>query len=404
MTKDGQRYPSAPSSGDVHHRLPGGHCLGQHSSLCTAAGARDTVACPCRASFLAACCTLVYEAEPVICDVLTHRWTCQPAAHPGLLARSRADAPLVQVGASFAYLQAHPSRFAQGPGLCARHGLVCSNKRAWSCHCICWSSGVQQDRQRYVHQSSCRAWTCPLHEHAAELVLILGQVPTSQPPCLSTQVSLDSSHCSGLLSYCLQLPDAHPAAGCGRMTDGFVRGLEQRVSSSTEASVYEELQAILLSSCDETKEIFLTGHSIGGAGIVTFAQLLAVRQVGSSPWRLHLRLRSHLEEAQGKCLCRNPDLAQRITGIFTYGAPRVGDEQFSSLLRQRFMGRLFRYVNCSDMVCKLPHVYQGSQYVHHCGERFITSFTIPGLGHRQVQAACIAAMRERTIWLQRWGS
>ena len=123
-------------------------------------------------------------------------------------------------------------------------------------------------------------------------MLILRQVLTSQPPCLSTQVSLDSSHCNGLLSYCLQLPDAHPAAGCGRMTDGFVRGLEQRASSSTEASVYEDLQALLLSSCDDGKEIFLTGHSIGGAGIVTFAQLLAVRQVGSSPWRIHLRLRS----------------------------------------------------------------------------------------------------------------
>ena len=70
---------------------------------------------------------------------------------------------------------------------------------------------------------------------------------------------------------------------------------------------------------------------------------------------------------------RDLELASSVTGVFTFGAPRFGDQAFCDLLAKRFQGRLFRYVHAADMVCKLP---PGLGFSDHCGERFITSFPV----------------------------
>ena len=72
-------------------------------------------------------------------------------------------------------------------------------------------------------------------------------------------------------------------------------------------------------------------------------------------------------------ICRDPLLAKRITGLYTFGAPRIGDAAFATQAQQTFGGRLFRYVFAADMVAKLPHAVHGIKFVHHCGLRFITS-------------------------------
>lgn len=83
------------------------------------------------------------------------------------------------------------------------------------------------------------------------------------------------------------------------------------------------------------------------------------------------------------CARRQPQLAAGIAGVFTYGAPRIGDAAFARTLQRRFRGRLFRYAHAADMVVKLPHRFQGTSYAHHAGLRFLTSFTLPGRSHRR---------------------
>lgn len=71
--------------------------------------------------------------------------------------------------------------------------------------------------------------------------------------------------------------------------------------------------------------------------------------------------------------CRDPVLAARVSGILTFGAPRIGDAAFVHQASQKYQGRLFRYVCGSDMVSKLPHGVHGVRFLHHHGLRFITS-------------------------------
>ena len=92
------------------------------------------------------------------------------------------------------------------------------------------------------------------------------------------------------------------------------------------------------------KPIFLCGHSLGGG----LAALLAAVIAG-----------------------KHPDLSSRVAGVFTFAAPRFGDEEFAAHFSEIYRGRAFRYVHASDMVCKLP---PGFGYGHHAAERFITSF------------------------------
>lgn len=59
------------------------------------------------------------------------------------------------------------------------------------------------------------------------------------------------------------------------MTDGMVRGLEQ--PTATGSSVFTELQELLSQQSVHRGAIYLTGHSLGGALAIAFAQLLSVR-------------------------------------------------------------------------------------------------------------------------------
>ena len=49
-------------------------------------------------------------------------------------------------------------------------------------------------------------------------------------------------------------------------------------------------------------------------------------------------------------LCRAPALAQRVAGVYTFGAPRFGDAGCAEALAQAYGGRLFRYVHAADLV------------------------------------------------------
>lgn len=82
--------------------------------------------------------------------------------------------------------------------------------------------------------------------------------------------------------------------------------------------------------------IFLTGHSLGGS----LAKMAAARLP---------------EQYQ-----------QQIRGIYSFGSPRVGNQQFANNYNQKFRDRTFRVINHRDIVTRLAPRSFGYRHVNSC--------------------------------------
>ena len=91
------------------------------------------------------------------------------------------------------------------------------------------------------------------------------------------------------------------------------------------SSIWEELVAALGQLQHHDKTLWITGHSLGGAvALLSSARLLKEEVVTS------------------------------ISGIYTFGQPRTGDQEFASWLDGIMKTRTFRLVNNNDIVPHLP--------------------------------------------------
>lgn len=76
------------------------------------------------------------------------------------------------------------------------------------------------------------------------------------------------------------------------------------------------------------KSIWITGHSLGGALAVLLGSMFVAEGIP-------------------------------VSGIYTFGAPRVGDPRFANTLDQKLAGSLYRVVNEGDLVPHLPPQFLG---------------------------------------------
>jgi triacylglycerol lipase len=86
------------------------------------------------------------------------------------------------------------------------------------------------------------------------------------------------------------------------------------------------------------RKIWITGHSLGGA----------LAQVCATQTELRDRIPVH--------------------AVYTYGQPRVGDEQFAQTMHEKLGHKIFRLVNDRDIVPRVPFYSLG--YRHYGGEFF----------------------------------
>lgn len=90
-----------------------------------------------------------------------------------------------------------------------------------------------------------------------------------------------------------------------------------------------------LEANSKNKNIYLTGHSLGGA----MATVAASR------------------------------LNDRVSALYTYGSPRVGNREFVKQFKHL---PHYRHVNNNDVVVKVPFAILG--YIHHCSPRYMNYY------------------------------
>ncbi|BDA50872.1 probable feruloyl esterase A at C-terminar half [Coccomyxa sp. Obi] len=138
--------------------------------------------------------------------------------------------------------------------------------------------------------------------------------------------------------------------GLGRVHDGFYGALFHDDEES--GILFDEIvKAIEAADPEGTKALYVTGHSLGAALSLLFAQVVA---------------------------CRKPAIADRIAAIYGFAPPRVGDAEFADHVSATFCAtsspgpnRAFRVCHGADIICRLPP--RMLQYADAGQEVFVTS-------------------------------
>ena len=116
----------------------------------------------------------------------------------------------------------------------------------------------------------------------------------------------------------------------------------------------ESIRETILKRVDEGREFYITGHSLGAALSQVYAYYLAADNV---------------------------DI--KVTGIYTYGQPIVGNSNFANCLDDHYQDVNFRHVNNIDIITKVKPPttnYQHTQTLIHFGRagrsQFYNSWSI----------------------------
>ncbi|MEM8485427.1 MAG: lipase family protein [Bacteroidota bacterium] len=127
----------------------------------------------------------------------------------------------------------------------------------------------------------------------------------------------------------------------GRVHVGFNRAFE---------SIKNDLGAVLdsLEAEQAGRPIFVTGHSLGAA----IAQLTA---------------------------CALAHEGRKVAAVYTYGAPRVGNDEFCDFYKSLLKDRTYLHINNTDIVTKIPTRWLGFRHTVMPAKQFDSGHALSGL-------------------------
>lgn len=92
-----------------------------------------------------------------------------------------------------------------------------------------------------------------------------------------------------------------------------------------------EMYFQFINTDNKDRRIWITGHSLGGAIAIVFANMLGVLST----------------------------IGNKIAGIYTFGQPRVGNRKFVKCFNKNFGKKTFRFVHTCDIITRFPSVFSG---------------------------------------------
>lgn len=141
----------------------------------------------------------------------------------------------------------------------------------------------------------------------------------------------------------------------GRIHRGFSEAMDY---------IWKDLRQTLFDFRDKKQAIWITGHSLGGALATLAADRLTEEGI-------------------------------EISGLYTFGQPRVGDKTFARNLDGKIKGRTFRFVHDEDIVPTVPKLIQGYRHIGtQCYfDRDNKMYTNNIWGHRFISRSISVAIR-----------
>jgi hypothetical protein len=130
-------------------------------------------------------------------------------------------------------------------------------------------------------------------------------------------------------------------------TSGLSDGI---IANDSQMLAYDDITKIVakLLFDNPRAQLFVTGHSLGGALAAVYGAML------------HYNAET--------------EITDRLAAIYTFGQPRVGDQNFANYADQKLKGHYNRVVYCNDIVPRVPFDNKLFQFKHFGGCHYYDSW------------------------------